>query len=119
VKERVLAAAGYISLAADSWISSAAESHFAILATYITAQWTFESVLLDWKTTADHRSGVLSQIVEEAVHSFGLQMSDVAALTTDGASNMSAMCTNLNTSQLICAAHALHLAVCKGLEVPD
>ena len=53
----------------------------------------------------------VENLVKEMLHEFGLEMEDIAAATTDGASVMKSFGRMICCVQQLCFAHDYHLAV--------
>ena len=85
-----------VSLIVDGWRSRNLHSFEGIIATWITKDWEYEYVVLDFDVVSGSHSGAaLAESLHSVLVRFGID-SNLLAITTDNAGNMVTMCQELS-----------------------
>ena len=108
----------FYSCTTDLWTSRANSCFMAVTLQFITESWKMKSWCLGCAGMhSDHTGDSLKEALEEMVHeTWKLDMSDMAGITTDNASNNKKAFEEAFT-WVPCFGHNLHLAVGRGLNV--
>lgn len=116
-----------ISVALDCWTSPNRQSYMGITGYYIDDNWKYNEVLLGFEVVPGKHDGEgLSRVLERVVMEHGLE-GRIATVTTDNASNNSAMLRYFSLSpagegfdphydHMPCIAHVIQLALGKLVE---
>lgn len=80
-------------------------------------QWKLKSVCLSTQyLLEDHTAVNIEESLEETMHQWNLNKSNMVAITTDSGANVKSVCALLGCQRLSCFGHNLNLAVEKGLD---
>ena len=103
------------ALTTDLWTSRAVDAYMALTIQYITPTWELQSWCLGCTPLySDHTADSIREALEEMVcEKWGLNMSNMAGITTDNASNNKKAFEHF--TWIPCFGHNLHLAVGKAL----
>lgn len=112
-----LEGSGFYSCTTDLWTSRSMQSYMAVTAQFITKDWQMQSWCLGCaELNSDHTAESLSEAFSEMLEEqWGLNLHDMAGITTDNASNNIKAFSDCNW--IPCFGHNLDLAVHKGLNV--
>jgi len=105
----------FFACTTDIWTSRAVDAYMAVTIQYITESWETQSWCLGCSALhSDHTSESLHEALEEMVsEKWGLDLSKMAGITTDNASNNKKAFQSY--TWIPCFGHNLHLAVGKAL----
>ena len=108
----------HFSISLDSWTSLANRAYLALTAHGISKNFEFESFLLDITVVKKSETGeYIAELVRDILEAWAIDMDQVVAGTSDGASNCKkAIKRDLDLLWIYCLAHALNRSVRIGLD---
>lgn len=110
----------YISLTTDGWTSVAGDPYLSLTAHYVDVGWNLQTVCLHTMyAPGSHTGDYIAQFVRNGLLFYGLNLSSVAAVTTDNAANMVSAGNKLPCVRLGCFGHILHNAVTNALNAQE
>ena len=110
----------YFSITTDCWTSRAQHSFMSLTVHYISAEWTLQSHMLETgEITTGHTVVNLSSYLEECLDRWNLQSTQVSAVVTDNALNITAAISRLEWQHFGCFSHTLQLDVQKAISLTD
>ena len=87
---------------------------------YINNEWDMKCCLLETGEIVEEHSAVnLANYLEEGLARWSLSVTQVSAIVTDNASNITAAINQLGWLRFGCFSHTLQLSVQKALHLPD
>ncbi|XP_063757877.1 E3 SUMO-protein ligase ZBED1-like [Eleginops maclovinus] len=107
----------FFSCTTDLWTSRTVDTYMAVTLQFITQSWEMQSWCLGCSALySDHTADTLKETLEEIItDSWGLDMANMAGMTTDNASNNRKAFSEY--TWIPCFGHNLHLAVNKAIDI--
>ncbi|KAI2666742.1 E3 SUMO-protein ligase ZBED1 [Labeo rohita] len=104
----------------DLWTSRSTQPYMSLTIHFITSNWTLCSRCLQTSYfPGDHTGDLIAQGLRESLQSWGLQENRQVCVTTDNATNNIRALQLNNWTRLQCFGHRLHLAIEKGMKLPQ
>ena len=109
--------ADHFALTTDLWSAQNMAPYIAITFHYIDSEWTLEAKCLQTSfLPQDHTADNLHEALVEALGEWGLDIDNLACITTDSGANIKAAIRQMNVPWLSCFGHNLNLAVTNALK---
>lgn len=107
----------FFSCTTDLWTSRTVDIYMAVTVQFITQSWEMQSWCLGCSALySDHTADTLKEALEEIItDSWGLDMANMAGITTDNVSNNRKAFSEY--TWIPCFGHNLHLAVNKAIDI--
>ena len=109
----------WFAVTCDGWTSRANHSYLSVTLYYINNKWELKCFLLETGEMVEQHTAInLANYLEEALARWNLPITQISAVVTDNASNITAAIARLERQHIGCFSHTLQLSVQKALNLP-
>ena len=109
----------WYAVTCDGWSSRAIHSYLSVTLHYITNEWELKYFLLETGEMVEQHTAInLANYLEEILDHWSLPVTQISAVVTDNASNITAAIARLDRQRLGCFCHTLQMSVQKALNLP-
>lgn len=120
VTEQIALGLKYFAITTDCWSSRANHSFMSLTVHYISPEWDLKSHMLETgEITVEHTAINLSDYLKESLDRWKLPSTEISAVVTDNASNITAAINKLELQHFGCFSHTLQLGVQKAISLSD
>ena len=103
----------------DGWSSRANHSYLSVTLHYINNKWELKCFLHETGEMVEQHTAInLANYLEEVLDRWNLPVTQISAVVTDNASNITAAIAMLERQRLGCFSHTLQLSLQKALNLP-
>ena len=108
----------WYAVTCDGWSSRANHSYLSVTLHYINNEWELKHFLLEIGEMVEQHTAInLANYLEEVLDRWNLPVTQISAVVTDNASNITAAIARLERQHLGCFSHTLQLSVQKALNL--
>jgi len=120
ISEQMASGLKYFAITTDCWSSRANHSFTCLTFHYISPEWDMKSHMLEaGEITVEHTAINLSDYSKESLGCWNLLSTQISAVVTDNASNITAAINILEWQHFGCFSQTLQLGVQKAINLSD
>ena len=109
----------WYAVTCDGWSSRANHSYLSLTLHYINNKWELKYFLLETGEIVEQDTAInLASYLEEVLARWNLPITQISAVVTDNASNITAAIAIFKRQRVGCFSHTLQLSVQKALNLP-